>query len=1097
MAEPSLLAPVAQDPFADLPFPDFQAPPVDDNFAFEDFDLDDLDLDVDFDLDLFAPDGQLSPPPPPLATSSSSAASPERGSSSSGAGADGGLRNEESSESSSRSATGKDSRSTEKGDGPEDEAKRRARLVRNRESAHLSRQRKKQYVEELEGKVKAMQATIADLSARISCVTAENAALKQQLGGAAGGAPPSMPMYPAVYPLPLPMPWVHPAYAMRGSQVPLVPIPRLKPQQPAPAAAEPPAKKARKTKKVASVSLLGLLCLFMVCGCLIPAVNRMSGAVDAGEGAAFGPSHHGRVLAVEGPHNIVGEGIDPKPPQNASETLPALLYLPRNGKHVKINGNLVIKSIAASEKASSRMSSYDGKSLGSQGKEETGLAIPGYVAPLKAGEVMESTMETKNKLMALAPGDGNIYRDDDGLLPQWFSEAMSGPMLSSGMCTEVFQFDVSPSSTHSNGIVPVYSNAMSNSSQNFTENLPAGRPQKVNRRILYNEAIPLQAATSNDTEHLKAHPKNESYAGSKPVSSVVVSVLADPREAGDGNSEGRISSKSLSRIFVVVLIDSVKGSRLPTVQAHQHWDAPRQTTDESNPSSPTDLRRRVFVSPASSAFRSSAPPPARPASVDFAERGDDAGITQTGFRQAYPLSRVASMYIRVKRNKTTYFIQCEPTETALNIKQKLHSLIDQPTSNQKLVLLATNDVLENSKTLADQKVENDAVVALALRKDDNGFEEVFIARPEDFMSSSYIPTASALLLEISSGRKFASSLTSQHPYQLKSSKGVPFVPRSIRVFVIALCGFYVCYLSFNQISLENKGEMNSGEQRSESICRQPYVPYEELSYVHFPKPTSYSRGECACTPVRFFVIVSMQRSGSGWFETLLNSHPNISSNGEIFNRIDRRENISSILQTLDKLYNLDWLTSAAKNECTAAFGLKWMLNQGILDNRADIVSYLNKKGVSVLFLFRRNTLRRLISVLANDYDRDAKQLNGTHKSHVHSKEEAEILAKFRPELDTSNLIINIRNMEKTIRDSLDYFNSTRHMILYYEDIIGNSNALSQVQEFLGVPVRKLISRQVKIHTRPLPNLVKNWEEVSSKLNGTEYARFLDDTDYAK
>jgi hypothetical protein len=58
-------------------------------------------------------------------------------------------------------------------------------------------------------------------------------------------------------------------------------------------------------------------------------------------------------------------------------------------------------------------------------------------------------------------------------------------------------------------------------------------------------------------------------------------------------------------------------------------------------------------------------------------------------------------------------------------------------------------------------------------------------------------------------------------------------------------------------------------------------------------------------------------------------------------------------------------------------------------------------------------------------------------------------------------------------------------------------ALSQVQEFLGVPVRKLISRQVKIHTRTLPDLVKNWEEVSSKLNGTGYARFLDGSNYAK
>jgi len=241
----------------------------------------------------------------------------------------------------------------------------------------------------------------------------------------------------------------------------------------------------------------------------------------------------------------------------------------------------------------------------------------------------------------------------------------------------------------------------------------------------------------------------------------------------------------------------------------------------------------------------------------------------------------------------------------------------------------------------------------------------------------------------------------------------------------------------------------------------------------------------------------MQRSGSGWFETLLNSHPNISSNGEIFNRVDRRENISSILQTLDKLYNLDWLTSAAKNDCTAAFGLKWMLNQGILENHGDIVSYLNKKGVSIIFLFRRNTLRKVISVLANDYDKDAKQLNGTHKSHVHSKEEAEILAKFKPKLDTSTLIANIRNIEKAIKDCLDHFKSTRHMILYYEDIIGNSNALSRVQEFLRVPVRPLMSRQVKIHTRPLPDLIKNWEDVSSKLNGTEFAHLLDGSDYAK
>lgn len=65
-----------------------------------------------------------------------------------------------------------------------------------------------------------------------------------------------------------------------------------------------------------------------------------------------------------------------------------------------------------------------------------------------------------------------------------------------------------------------------------------------------------------------------------------------------------------------------------------------------------------------------------------------------------------AMYIRVKRSKTTYFIQCEPTETSLDIKQKLHDLIDRPVNDQRLILVSTGEVLEDSKALADQKVWN-------------------------------------------------------------------------------------------------------------------------------------------------------------------------------------------------------------------------------------------------------------------------------------------------------------------------------------------------------------------------------------------------------
>ncbi|KAM3236635.1 ubiquitin isoform X1 [Capsicum chacoense] len=91
-----------------------------------------------------------------------------------------------------------------------------------------------------------------------------------------------------------------------------------------------------------------------------------------------------------------------------------------------------------------------------------------------------------------------------------------------------------------------------------------------------------------------------------------------------------------------------------------------------------------------------------------------------------------AMYIRVKRNKTTYFIQCDPTETILQIKEKLYNLIDQPANDQRLILMPAGHVLEDSKSLADQNVENDAVLALTLRKDDNEFEDVNIVKPNDF-----------------------------------------------------------------------------------------------------------------------------------------------------------------------------------------------------------------------------------------------------------------------------------------------------------------------------------------------------------------------------
>ncbi|KAJ1405264.1 Basic-leucine zipper domain [Sesbania bispinosa] len=475
----------------------------------------------------------------------------------------------------------------------DEDEKRKARLMRNRESAQLSRQRKKHYVEELEEKVRSMHSTITDLSSKISYVMAENATLRQQLG--AGVMCPPPPPAPGMYPHPpmppMPYPWMPCApYVVKpqGSQVPLVPIPRLKSQQSASASKSKKSESKKtevKTKKVASISLLGLFFFIMLFGGLVPLVDvNFGGLVDNFPGRSsyvsdkFYGQGGGKVWPVNGHKNgserfsisdrtnydrgrkleQTHEQQDPHR-SNSSEPLTASLYVPRNDKLVKIDGNLIIHSIMASEKA---MASQTAKAK--KDKSETGLAIPkDWDSALAIPEVGRNRGQHPHvyrvppkQRRALGSGSTETLKDHmkssatNGKMQQWFREGLAGPMLSSGMCTEVFQFDVSPTP---GAIVPATS--VTNISTERRQNATTVNKSR-NRRILHRLPDPLPVSSLNLTEERARNSQKDHLHGNK--SSMVVSVLVDPKEAGDGDVDGMMAPKSLSRIFVVVLMDSVK-----------------------------------------------------------------------------------------------------------------------------------------------------------------------------------------------------------------------------------------------------------------------------------------------------------------------------------------------------------------------------------------------------------------------------------------------------------------------------------------------------------------------------------------------------------
>ncbi|CAK9156401.1 unnamed protein product [Ilex paraguariensis] len=125
-------------------------------------------------------------------------------------------------------------------------------------------------------------------------------------------------MYPHPPMAPMAYPWMPSLpYFMKplGSQVPLVPIPKLKPQQPvsAPRAKKFKSKKSEgKTKKVASVSFLGLLFFILLFGELVPMVNVKYGAMrESLSGGSYYvgdrmyDQQHGRVLSIKGHLNQI------------------------------------------------------------------------------------------------------------------------------------------------------------------------------------------------------------------------------------------------------------------------------------------------------------------------------------------------------------------------------------------------------------------------------------------------------------------------------------------------------------------------------------------------------------------------------------------------------------------------------------------------------------------------------------------------------------------------------------------------------------------------------------------------------------------------
>lgn len=91
--------------------------------------------------------------------------------------------------------------------------------------------------------------------------------------------------------------------------------------------------------------------------------------------------------------------------------------------------------------------------------------------------------------------------------------------------------------------------------------------------------------------------------------------------------------------------------------------------------------------------------------------------------------QISSMYVRVKRQKSTIFLQVEPTDTILHLKTKLQDILQATPEHQQLYKEDTH--LEDDKNLAELKIESDGVLIVALLRPDGTWEPAELPGEDD------------------------------------------------------------------------------------------------------------------------------------------------------------------------------------------------------------------------------------------------------------------------------------------------------------------------------------------------------------------------------
>lgn len=198
-----------------------------------------------------------------------------------------------------------------------------------------------------------------------------------------------------------------------------------------------------------------------------------------------------------------------------------------------------------------------------------------------------------------------------------------------------------------------------------------------------------------------------------------------------------------------------------------------------------------------------------------------------------------------------------------------------------------------------------------------------------------------------------------------------------------------------------------------------------------------------------FLIISEQRSGTAYLVAMLNAHPNITCEYELFKHSMclKKDFHKCHEDKMDRAYGYKGKDANRRKLFGKSVGLKWMLNQGLTEYRHNLLTYVKKHTLRVLFLWRKNLLRQLISNLA---------LKSTHVAHPTSRKDIRQVRKFKPKVPTKTIIAQFDEILIQRNDVENWwaanYGEANVWTVSYEDILADQEAaLRKIAMFIGVP----------------------------------------------